>query len=195
MKEKMVDEVMQIMPVQKQTTAGQRTRFQAFVAVGDNDGHLGLGMKVGKEVADAIRGAIIAAKINVAPVRRGYWGSRIGLPHTVPCKVSAKCGSVRVRLIPAPRGTGLVCAPASKKLLNMAGINDCYSSSVGHTRTTGNFIKAIFGALQKTYSYLSPDLWEDKPLADSPMQQFSDFFVKSTKQLDSGKGEDRRNRY
>ena len=40
MKEKMVDEVMQIMPVQKQTTAGQRTRFQAFVAVGDNDGHL-----------------------------------------------------------------------------------------------------------------------------------------------------------
>ena len=77
----------------------------------------------------------------------------------------------------------------------MAGINDCYSSSVGHTRTTGNFIKAIFGALQKTYSYLSPDLWEDKQLADSPMQTFSDFFVKSTKQLDSGKGEGRRNRY
>ena len=77
-----------------------------LVAVGDNDGHLGLGMKVGKEVADAIRGAIISAKINVSPVRRGYWGSRIGLPHTVPCKVSAKCGSVRVRLIPAPRGTG-----------------------------------------------------------------------------------------
>jgi ribosomal protein uS5 len=194
-KEKMLDEVMQIMPVQKQTTAGQRTRFQAFVAVGDGDGHLGLGMKVGKEVADAIRGAIIAAKLAIAPIRRGYWGSRIGAPHTVPCKVSAKCGSVRVRLIPAPRGTGLVCAPASKKLLNMAGVQDCYSGTVGHSRTTGNFIKAIFYALRKTYQYLSPDLWEDKPLGESPFQVHSDFFTAKVKQLDSGKSEGRRERY
>lgn len=194
-KEKMLDEVMQIMPVQKQTTAGQRTRFQAFVAVGDGDGHLGLGMKVGKEVADAIRGAIIAAKLAIAPIRRGYWGSRIGAPHTVPCKVSAKCGSVRVRLIPAPRGTGLVCAPASKKLLNMAGVQDCYSGTVGHSRTTGNFIKAIFYALRKTYHYLSPDLWEDKPLGESPFQVHSDFFSNKVKQLDSGKREGRRERY
>ena len=194
-KEKMLDEVMQIMPVQKQTTAGQRTRFQAFVAVGDGDGHLGLGMKVGKEVADAIRGAIIAAKLAIAPIRRGYWGSRIGAPHTVPCKVSAKCGSVRVRLIPAPRGTGLVCAPASKKLLNMAGVQDCYSGTVGHSRTTGNFIKAIFYALRKTYQYLSPDLWEDKPLGESPFRVHSDFFTAKVKQLDSGKSEGRRERY
>ena len=194
-KEKMLDEVMQIMPVQKQTTAGQRTRFQAFVAVGDGDGHLGLGMKVGKEVADAIRGAIIAAKLAIAPIRRGYWGSRIGAPHTVPCKVSAKCGSVRVRLIPAPRGTGLVCAPASKKLLNMAGVQDCYSGTVGHSRTTGNFIKAIFYALRKTYQYLSPDLWEDKPLGEYPFQVHSDFFTAKVKQLDSGKSEGRRERY
>merc|ERR1719486_602805 len=62
------DEVMKIMPVQKQTTAGQRTRFKAFVVVGDNDGHVGLGVKSAKEVATAIRGAIIAAKINVIPV-------------------------------------------------------------------------------------------------------------------------------
>merc|ERR1712188_214870 len=39
------DEVMKIMPVQKQTTAGQRTRFKAFVVVGDNGGHVGLGVK------------------------------------------------------------------------------------------------------------------------------------------------------
>merc|ERR1719223_1622204 len=68
------DEVMKIMPVQKQTTAGQRTRFKAYVAVGDGNGHLGLGLKAAKEVATAIRGAIIHAKMNLIPVRRGYWG-------------------------------------------------------------------------------------------------------------------------
>ena len=121
------DEVMKIMPVQKQTSAGQRTRFTAFVAVGDFDGHVGLGVKTAKEVATAIRGAIITAKLSIVPVRRGYWGSHIAEPHTVPCKVSGKAGSVMCRLIPAPRGTGIVAAPASKRMLQMAGIQDCYS--------------------------------------------------------------------
>merc|ERR1711904_661926 len=67
------DEVMKIMPVQKQTSAGQRTRFKAFVVVGDENGHLGLGVKCANEVATAIRGAIIAAKLAMVPIRRGYW--------------------------------------------------------------------------------------------------------------------------
>jgi len=110
------DEVMKIMPVQKQSSAGQRTRFKAFVAIGDGKGHVGLGVKCSSEVANAIRGAITIAKLNVVPVRRGYWGRVSGMPHTVPCKVTGKCGSVRVRLIPAPRGTGIVASPAGKKL-------------------------------------------------------------------------------
>ncbi|EXB93321.1 40S ribosomal protein S2-2 [Morus notabilis] len=65
------DELMKITPVQKQTRAGQRTRFKAFV-VGDGNGHVGLGVKCSKEVATAIRGAIILAKLSVIPVRRGY---------------------------------------------------------------------------------------------------------------------------
>merc|ERR1712126_209184 len=102
------------MPVQKQTRAGQRTRFKAFVAIGDYDGHVGLGVKCAKEVATAIRGAIIQAKLSIIPVRRGYWGNKLGKPHTVPCKVTGKCGSVTVRLIPAPRGTSIVAAGVSK---------------------------------------------------------------------------------
>lgn len=86
---KLKDEVLKIMPVQKQTRAGQRTRFKAFVVIGDSDGHIGLGVKCSKEVATAIRGAIILAKLSVIPVRRGYWGNKIGKPHTVPCKVSS----------------------------------------------------------------------------------------------------------
>merc|ERR1711966_562729 len=67
LKDKLQDEVMKIMPVQKQSSAGQRTRFKAFVAVGDASGHIGLGVKCSSEVATAIRGAILAAKLNVAP--------------------------------------------------------------------------------------------------------------------------------
>ncbi|KAJ6424788.1 hypothetical protein OIU84_025542 [Salix udensis] len=45
-------------------------------------------------------------KLSVIPVRRGYWGNKIGKPHTVPCKVTGKCGSVTVRTVPAPRDAG-----------------------------------------------------------------------------------------
>ena len=54
-------------------------------------------------------------------------------------QVTGKCGSVVVRLIPAPRGTGIVSAPVPKKLLQMAGIEDCYTSARGQTATLGNF--------------------------------------------------------
>merc|ERR1719163_1436043 len=153
------DEVMKIISVQKQTKAGQRTRFKAIVAIGDHDGHVGLGIKVAKEVQIAIKGALITAKLSLIPVRRGYWGNKIGNVHTVPGKVTGKTGSVRVKLVPAPRGTGIVGAPISKKLLQFAGIDDVYTSTTGHTRTPENFIKATFSALSQTYRYLTPDLW------------------------------------
>lgn len=153
------DEVLKIMPVQKQTRAGQRTRFKAFVAIGDHNGHLGLGVKCSKEVATAIRGAIVLAKLSVIPVRMGYWGNKIGKPHTVPCKVTGKCGSVRVRLIPAPRGTGIVSAPIPRKLLQMAGIDDCYTSARGSTRTLGNFGENC-SPLFLTFSYPTPEYFE-----------------------------------
>ena len=63
----------------------------------------------------------MAAKINLVPVRRGYWGNKIGNPHTIPTKITGKCGSVRLRFIPAPRGTGIVGAPPTKKILGFAG--------------------------------------------------------------------------
>merc|ERR1711974_96951 len=166
------DEVLKIMPVQKQTRAGQRTRFKAFVAIGDYNGHVGLGVKCSKEVATAIRGAIILAKLSIIPVRRGFWGNKIGRPHTVPCKVTGKCGSIWVRLIPAP---------VPKKLLQMAGIEDCYTSARGSTGTLGNFAKATYAAIAKTYAYLTPDLWKETVFTKSPYQEFSDFLAKNHK--------------
>ena len=62
-------------------------------------------------------------------------------------QVTGKCGSVVVRLIPAPRGTGIVSAPVPKKLLTMAGIEDCYTSARGATATLGNFGKLLQSTL------------------------------------------------
>merc|ERR1711874_397274 len=174
------DEEVKITPVQKQTTAGQRTRFKAFVVVGDGAGHLGLGVKNAAEVATAIRGAIIVAKLSVVPIRKGYWGNKIGAPHTIPSKVTGKCGSVSVRLVPAPRGT-VVAARAPKKLLQFAGIQDVYTSSTGHTKTLGNFVKATFQAISRTFGYLTPDLWQDIPLGETPYGEFSDYLAQTKK--------------
>merc|ERR1711920_251276 len=139
----------------------------------------GLGNKVAKEVADSIKGAVISAKLALIPVRRGYWGNKLGSPHTVPMKVTGKCGSVSVRLIPAPRGTSIVGSPALKKLMNFAGVQDVFSCSCGHTRTKGNFIKATFEALRATFGYLTPDLWKPTHFVKSPFQEWSDYLAQS----------------
>lgn len=173
--ESLKDEVMKIAPVQKQTQAGQRTRFKAWVIVGDQKGHVGLGVKCASEVANAIRGALIDAKLSVIPIRKGHWGSSFGAPHTVPMKVTGKCGSVTFRLIPAPRGTGIVAGKVPKKLLVAAGIDDCYTAAVGKTKTLGNFVRAAYQALSKTHAYLTPDLWTATKHTQSPYQQYTDF--------------------
>lgn len=167
------EEVMKVKSVQKQTKAGQRTRFKVVMAVGDCNGHLGLGSKLAKEVQTAMKGALAAAKLNIVPIRRGYWGNNMGKPHTVPIKVTGKCGSCRIRLIPAPRGSGVVGAPATRKLLAFAGITDCFTSSEGHTKTAENFLRAVAAALYKTYCYLTPDLWAKRGIQENPFSKYS----------------------
>ena len=179
----LVDEVMKIMPVQKQTSAGQRMRFKAFVVVGDSNGHIGLGVKACKEVAHSIQGSMILAKLNMVPVRRGYWGAALGAPHTVPTKVHGKCGSVHIRLIPAPKGTGVVAAQTPKKVLVMAGIHDVFTCSRGHTRTLGNFVKATYFALRSTYEFLTPDLWAENKWQKAPEQEYTDFLSAPPKKV------------
>merc|ERR1719253_1548321 len=89
-------------------------------------------------------------------------------------KVTGKCGSVSVKLIPAPRGTGIVGSLALKKMIQFAGIQDVFSCSCGHTRTKGNFMKATFEALRHTYTFIAPDLWPDALFKLNPYQEFSD---------------------
>ncbi|QHO57344.1 hypothetical protein S83_008260 [Arachis hypogaea] len=73
-------------------------------------------------MATAICSAIILAKLSVIPVRRGYWGNKIGKPHTVLCKVTENCGSVTVRMVPAPRGFRIVAVRVPRRSCNLQGL-------------------------------------------------------------------------
>ena len=144
------DEVLDINMVQRMTDSGRRVKFRATVIVGNGNGFVGLGQAKDVQVGPAIRKAISNAKINKIKVKRGCgsWECACGLEHTVPSEVRGKVGSVVVELKPAPRGLGLAAGDTARKVLEKAGIKDVWTRTEGTTRTTLNFAKATFTALQ-----------------------------------------------
>jgi len=148
------EDVVTIKMVQQMTASGQRSKFKAVVLVGA-DGFIGVGMAKSREVGPAIRKAIDRAKLSVIPVLRGCGSGECGCGHThsIPFKVEGKCGSVRIRLIPAPAGVGLACADKVKQVLKLAGIEDIWSKTFGDTRTSENLVKATFNALKNAHKY------------------------------------------
>ncbi len=146
------EEVIDINMVQRMHKSGRRVRFRATVAVGNKDGYVGLGKGVAREVGPAIRKAIKNAKMNLIEVKRGCgsWECGCGTPHTVPFAITGRAGSVRLTLMPAPRGVGLVCNNVAKRILTLAGIQDVWSRSLGQTKTTVNNARATYEALKNT---------------------------------------------
>ena len=127
--------------VQKQTDAGEMTRFAAIVAVGNEGGWFGIGK------------ATNAAYLDVIPVKLGCgsWECRCSQLHSIPFKVRGKGGSVGVEIIPGPRGLGLVAGENIRSLLKLAGLKDAWTKSFGSTNTMSSTSKAIFNALRSTY--------------------------------------------
>ena len=136
---------------QKKTMEGNVVTFSSMVVVGDRNGHVGLGMGKAKETLPTRVKALRKAKLNMIKITRGWESPEKGTdPHTVPFIVEGKCGSVKIKLIPAPRGTGLVIGEQAKKILRLAGIKDVYAYTQGQTRTTFNVAQACIDALTKT---------------------------------------------
>ena len=148
------EDVITIKMIQKMTASGQRSRFKAVVIVGA-DGFLGVGASKSKEVGPAIRKAIDKAKLSVIPIMRGCGSGECGCggTHSIPFRIEGKCGSVRIRLIPAPAGVGLACADKVKQVLRLCGIEDIWSKTFGDTRTSENLVKATFDALKNAHKY------------------------------------------
>ncbi len=137
---------------QRKTKEGNVPSFSTLAVVGDENGHVGIGTGKAKETLPARDKAIRKAKLNIIKVTRTCAGFDCSCSelHSVPFKVTGKAGSVRVTLIPASQGTGLVVGSELKKILKLAGIKDVYSRTTGKKRTTFNLVKACIDALEQT---------------------------------------------
>lgn len=136
---------------QKKTKEGNKPKFATLAVVGNKNGYVGIGVGTSRETVPAREKAYRQAKLNLIKVARGYAGPDLirGEPHTIPFTVTGKCGSCKVTLMPAPRGTGLVIEKECAKILKLAGIKDVYAKSSGMTDTRINNLKACFEALKQ----------------------------------------------
>ncbi|WUR03208.1 ribosomal protein uS5 [Vairimorpha necatrix] len=175
------DEVLAIKSVQKQTRAGQKTSIKAVVAIGDGKGYVGIGTFSSKDAATAIKTAASKAKCNIRPVRLGLWQGEMGQVHTVTTRASGKCGSSVVKIIPAPKGTGISASSVPKTILELAGVKDAYTQCFGATYTTENFAKATIEALEKSSSLFLPSQWTEPIKQLNPLMEFSNHLNKQEK--------------
>jgi small subunit ribosomal protein S5 len=139
----------------KVTASGRRVRYSVMVIVGNENGIVGIGRGKAKDGRSAYLKAIRNAKMNLIKVIRGCgsWECGCNEPHSIPWKTYGKSGSVKVILMPAPKGTGLVVDDESKKLLRLAGIKDVWSKTFGRTKQHMNLIQAMFDALRNIPKY------------------------------------------
>lgn len=136
---------------QKKTSEGNQPSFATFVVVGNRDGYVGFGYGKSRETMPAREKAMKKAKLNIFGIRRGCgsWECGCKEPHSIPFKVKGRCGSTRITLMPAPKGTGLKVENECSRALALAGIKDVYSKTYGHTNTKTNLLAALLIALSQ----------------------------------------------
>ena len=138
---KMLEElVVEIKSVVKVTQGGRQRRFSATVVVGDKNGTVGIGIGKAGEVPDAIKKAIQAANKNL--IKIALIDNR-----TIQHEVVGKSGAARVLIKPANAATGLIAGGAVRAVLELAGVRDISSKSLG-SRTKLNMATATINALK-----------------------------------------------
>ena len=144
-------EVISLTTTQRTTDSGRRSTFRAIVLVGDQKGHVGVGVGKSSEARDAIEYATKDAKKNLIKVSMGCgsWECQCGLVHSIKEKVEGKRSSTFIELKPAPRGLGLAANETVKKVLEFAGVKDVWSKARGSTGNKYNMILATIEALNK----------------------------------------------
>lgn len=136
---------------QKKTPEGNKPSFACMAVVGNSDGYVGVGYGKSKDTMPAREKAIRNAKLSLFKIRRGAgsWEDATSEPHSVPWAVEGKCGSIRMILMPAPKGKGLIVEQECGKILRLAGIENVYSKTFGQTRSKVNVVTACIDALKK----------------------------------------------
>ena len=139
---------------QKKTPEGNKPRFASFAVVGNKDGYVGVGYGKAKETVPAREKSFKNAKLDLIKINRGCgsWQCNCKTAHSIPFMVEGKCGSSIIRLMPAPKGTGLCVESSCAKILELAGIKDIWSKTFGQTKSKINLIKACISALKRLSS-------------------------------------------
>ncbi len=133
------EKVISIKRVSKVVKGGKRMSFSTIVIVGDEKGHVGVGIGKANEVPEAIKKGVEDAKKNIFEVPL----SGVTIPHTVLAKFCA----TRLLLKPAFPGTGVITAGAVRAVVELAGIKDILSKTIGSTNPY-NLTKATVAALK-----------------------------------------------
>ena len=138
------EQVVEIKAVTKVTTGGRQRRFSATVVVGDRHGQVGLGIGKAAEVPDAIKKAIQAANKNLVKIP-------LVEDRTIAHEAMGVSGAAKVMLKPAYAGTGVIAGGAVRAILELAGVHDILSKSLG-SRTKLNMAMATINALKSTHT-------------------------------------------
>lgn len=142
--EKQFDErVIHIDRVARVVKGGRRFRFRALVVVGDRKGKVGIGLAKGADVTAAVAKATEVAKKHFVKITR--------YKDTIPHDVDAKVGGARILIMPAAPGTGLIAGGVVRTILEVAGIANALSKSLGSSNKA-NIAYATIAALQSVES-------------------------------------------
>ena len=137
----LVERIVSINRVSKVVKGGKRFRFSVLVVVGDGVSQVGLGMGKAKEISEAMRKAIEHAKKNMIDLKK--------VGHTVPHPIIGKFGAAEVLLRPAAPGTGVIAGGSVRAIMELGGVKDILTKSIGRTSNPINVAYATLDAVKR----------------------------------------------